>query len=105
MQIGIQTEKKLTKPASQPCCSPSLTFATPATSFQVLCMLVAVHPSLRRASNLQSVDCTSQHGVSPLNTSSDWRVMSNSVLLHLIMSDCAECRSRQRRRPRRGLDA
>ena len=34
MQIAIQTEKKLTKPASQPCCSPSLAFTTPQTSIQ-----------------------------------------------------------------------
>ena len=35
MQIAIQTEKKLTKPASQPCCSPALGFITPQTSIQV----------------------------------------------------------------------
>ena len=33
-QLAIQTEKKLVKPASQPCCSPTQAFVTPQTSIQ-----------------------------------------------------------------------
>ena len=49
VQIAIQTEKKLTKPASQPCCSPSLAFTTPTTSIQVPCTLSLVSSLAKHA--------------------------------------------------------